>query len=103
MHSAKFMAKMTILLILVLNGFVLNNYVWPHLLQKNFFTVKKQLPVRRVAFAAGAVSVVSWLSVCALGVLDTLVFSYVYIVSVYAIVVLIGIIVALFVEKKEFN
>ena len=103
MHSAKFMAKMTILLILVLNGFVLNNYVWPHLLQKNFFTVKKQLPVRRVAFAAGAVSVVSWLSVCALGVLDTLVFSYVYIVSVYAIVVLIGIIVALFVEKTEFN
>lgn len=103
LESAKFLSKMTILVILILNGYLLNTYVWPHLLQKNFFTLKRERNVRRLAFVCGAVSVISWLSVCALGVIDGLNMSYLLIISIYLIFIAIGSVVALLVEKREFN
>jgi hypothetical protein len=103
LNSSKFLAKMSILLVLLLNGYILNRYVWPHLLGKGFFKNKKEKRVRRLAFACGAVSVVSWLSVCMLGVLDSLKFNYPFIISCYLIIISFGIICALFVEKKELN
>ncbi|MBP9711501.1 MAG: hypothetical protein KBD55_00495 [Candidatus Pacebacteria bacterium] len=102
-HSAKFLAKISILAILIINGYVLNKYVWPHLLNKNFFTLKKERNIRKLAFGSGAISVISWLSVCALGVLDSLNMPYVAIVSLYASIIVLGTIVALVIERKEFN
>ncbi len=102
-NSAKFLSKMSILAVLLINGYFLNKYVWPHLLQKNFFTLKRERNVRRLAFACGAISVVSWLSVCLLGVLDNLDINYGLIMSLYAGVIFVSILVALTVEKREFN
>jgi hypothetical protein len=102
-HSTKFMAKMTILFVLLINGYVLNKAVWPHLLGKKFFIIKKERNMRRIAFVCGAVSVISWLAVCALGVLDKLSFSYFFIVSIYLTIILIGIVTSLIVEKRELN
>jgi len=99
-YSAKFISKMTILGVLLLNGYILNNYVWPHLLQKNFFTAKKQISVRRVAFVCGAVSLVSWLSVCTLGVLDKVPYTYEFIMVLFTCILLFGMSTALVVEKK---
>jgi hypothetical protein len=102
-NSAKFLAKMSMLVILLVNGYVLNKYIWPHLLDKNFFTLKKEKNVRRLAFACGAVSVISWLSVCTLGILDSLPMSYFLIISIYLLVIIFGVTVSLLVEKREFN
>jgi hypothetical protein len=103
MHSAKFLAKMSILLVLLINGYVLNKAVWPHLLNEGFFVLKKERSIRQLAFACGAVSVVSWLSVCTLGVLNKLNMSYSTIISVYLLILLFGVVVSLRMEKKEFD
>lgn len=102
-HSVKFLAKMSILLILLINGYVLNKHVWPHLLNKNFFVVKKERSIRKMAFVCGAISVISWLAVCTLGILDSLKMSYASILSIYGLIIMFGITVALLIEKKEFN
>jgi hypothetical protein len=103
LNSVKFLAKMSILFILLINGYVLNTMVWPHLLNKSFFILKKERGVRKVAFACGAISVISWLSVCTLGILDSLDKSYLSIISLYLLIVLFGIFISLLVEKKELN
>jgi len=103
LNSHKFLAKMTILLILILNGYVLNTYVWPHLLKKKFFTAKGERGIRKVAFVCGAISVISWLSVLALGILDSLLMSYLSIIYIYLMIVIVGGFVAIIVERKELN
>ena len=102
-HSAKFLAKMSILAVLLINGYVLNKYIWPHLLKKDFFIAESERNTRRIAFACGAVSVISWLSICTLGVLDRLPISYTVIMSMYLAVIIFGIFVALVIEKRELN
>jgi hypothetical protein len=102
-NSAKFLAKMSILFVLIINGYVLDKYIWPHLLNKNFFTLKSERNIRRLAFVCGAVSVISWLSVCTIGVIDSLRMSYGLIIFLYMCVIIFGTIVSLMVEKKEFN
>jgi hypothetical protein len=101
--SHKFLAKMTILAVLVLNGYALNSRVWPHLARPGFFTSKRESSVRKLAFMGGAVSVVSWLSVCALGVLDKSPLPYGAIMGIYAGVILGAVSLALLVEDREFE
>lgn len=103
MYSVKFLSKMSILCVLILNGLILNKYVWPHLLQKNFFVARKQVTFRRVAFACGAVSVVSWLAVCVLGVLDKIPFTYNFTILIFLSLLIIGVLSALYLEKKTLN
>ncbi|HEY4502823.1 MAG TPA: hypothetical protein VJC14_00075 [Candidatus Paceibacterota bacterium] len=103
LNSAKFLAKMSILLVLIFNGYVLNKYIWPHLLNKDFFTSEKERGTRRLAFVCGAISVVSWLSVCTLGVLNSLNMAYGLIMGIYLSIICFGSIVALLVERKELN
>lgn len=102
-NSAKFLAKLTILAVLLINGYVLNKYIWGHLIKKGFFVLKGERNMRRVAFVCGAISVISWLSVCALGVLDSLNMAYSTIMAIYLAIILFGTIVALLVERKELN
>lgn len=103
MNSSKFLSKMTILLVLLINGFFLNKFIWPHLLTVDFFTAPEKRGVRRFAFASGAVSVISWLLVCILGVLNRLNMSYTDIISIYLGIIVFGIVVALLVEKHELD
>lgn len=101
--SDKFLAKMSILLILLLNGLVLNRYIWPRLLKKDFFTSPEKRIVRKLSFICGSISVVSWLSVCALGVLDSLSIDYNIIIAIYTVVTILGIAISVIVEKRELN
>ncbi len=103
LNSAKFLAKMSILAVLLVNGYVLNKSVWSHLFKKDFFISPREKNVRRFAFTCGAVSVISWLSVATLGVSNSLNMSYASIMLIYLTIIFFGILVALFVEKKEFN
>lgn len=102
-NSAKFLAKMSVLLVLLINGYLLNKYIWPHLLNKDFFTLKKEKNIRKLAFVCGAVSVVSWLVVFVLGVLDSLNMSYGFIISIYLAMIICGVIISLLVEKRELD
>lgn len=102
-NSVKFLAKMSILLVLVINGYFLNKYIWPYLLNKNFFILKRERNIRRLAFACGAISIISWLSVCALGVLDSLNFSYSFVILTYVCITSFAVTVSLIVEKRELN
>ena len=45
LSSAKFLAKMSILAVLLINGYILNKSVWPHLLNKKFFKLQSNLDV----------------------------------------------------------
>ncbi len=101
--SAKFLAKMTILGVLLANGYLLNSYAWKHLLRPGFFTAKRESLARKISFAGGAISVISWLSVCTLGVMDSLPFSYTHIIGLYGLIILVGILGALLLENREFE
>ncbi len=102
MASDKFLAKMSILLVLLLNGLFLNKIIWPHLMEKNFFQSVKN-KIRTYAFACGAISVTSWLAVCTLGVLEKIKFSYIETMVVYLGVLAFAILIALIIEKLEFR
>ncbi len=102
-NSTKFLSKMSILFLLILNGYVLNTYIWPHLLGKKFFILKKEKSVRRLAFVCGSISIISWLSVLGLGVLDSLAINYLTLMGTYLLAITLGSIVSLVVEKFEFE
>lgn len=101
--STKFLAKMTVLLVLLINGFILNKYIWPHVIREGFFTEPGERSVRKMSFICGMISVVSWLFVCTLGILDGTTLAYSSIVLLYAGLLLIGTPVVLLIEKREFN
>lgn len=101
--SDKFLAKMTILGVLLVNGYLLNSYAWKHLLRPGFFTARRESLARKVSFVGGSISVISWLSVCLLGVLDSSPIGYSSILAIYGVLIFIGVFSALFVENKQFE
>lgn len=73
--SPKFLAKATIVGIIVLNGALLNLLIAPNLTRINFGTWTSRdgrflRRVRRIAFVSGAVSIVSWYAAFILGMSD---------------------------------
>lgn len=86
MDSSKFLAKMSIVLIIALNGLVfhishlprMHRHIGAHLPSSDEFTRKKALLV-----VSGAVSFSSWTSALILGSLRGLPFSYIEIMSIY--------------------
>lgn len=101
--SDKFLAKMTILLVIIANGIVLNTVVWEKLKRRSFFTSMYEKTTRRLAFSLGAVSVVSWVFVCALGVLDSIPYTYGIVISIYVACLFFALAVALLIEKIELD
>lgn len=102
-HSAKFLTKMTVLVVLLVNGFLLDRYIWSHLLKKKFFTSPKEKKFRQLSFICGMISVVSWIFVCTLGVLDKVSISYWALLGLYISILILGTPVALFIENREFE
>lgn len=102
-HSQKFISKMIIMGVLLLNGFVLHKLVQPHLADKGILRFKNKQNLRRVAFAGGAVSLISWTTICVLGVLSSIPWSFKTFVIAYSIFTFCAVCVALFVESKTFK
>lgn len=72
--KSKFVAKLCIFAVIVINGIALNAIISPYLVRLSFNddaeSLKKSLKLRilrRIAFASGGISIVSWLSVFILG------------------------------------
>lgn len=93
--SAKFLAKMIVVSVLIINGFLLNIIVAPKLTSMFFgkLTDKEKgvRNLRRLAFALGAVSMTSWSSAFILGIMRTSPASLHVILAIYASLLLIAI------------
>lgn len=100
--SDKFLAKMTTVLILILNGYILYRFVQPHLSQ-NFMTDRSKNNVRKLAFICGAISIVSWFSALILATLHSIGSRYWAIITVYGVAVILGSIVSLTIENIKFR
>ena len=100
--SVKFLAKMTVVCVLVVNGIVLNAYVSRHLAREKFLSARREAFARHVAFACGAISAISWVSALALGVMDNIRFSYAGVIGVYAGLLFIGVIGSFIFERVAF-
>lgn len=92
-NSAKFMAKMTIVAILTINGAVFHFVHMPRL---------HRYGDGRSAFlfVSGAVSIVSWTSALVLGVLGRLTYTYFEIMGVYVVFLLIAVACAILLKNK---
>ena len=102
-QSVKFLAKMSILVVLLVNGYVLHKYIWKHVIARNFLVSKEKSHMRKLAFACGAISMLSWITVCCLGVLDKVSISYGVLMGGYAVLIIGGVMTALLVEHREFE
>lgn len=94
--SAKFVAKMTIIFVLILNGIALNVWAGPKLHEifgSSFNILDKKLRLKRkIAFALGAISMVSWYSAFFLGAVRGLKVSYEQLILTYLVLILFAVV-----------
>ncbi len=96
LESSKFLAKMTIFAIVLINGALLNFWIAPQM--TNIFSGKKNLGssklhlIRKFAFALGAISIISWYSVFFLGAWRRLEFDYSHIIGFYLVLLFVAVI-----------
>ncbi len=102
--SDKFMAKMTIIAMLVLNGVIFHILHIPLLHRHSnnkSFSLSKEFGRRRTGLLlSGVVSMVSWLSAFILGSLKNVPYTYVQIMFVYLFLLLGGSFVALLIRNR---
>ncbi|MEX2033131.1 MAG: hypothetical protein WD889_01035 [Candidatus Colwellbacteria bacterium] len=97
LNSAKFLAKMTIVGIILLNGLFLHVNLIPRLrrhIEGHLPSSDEFMRKRPYLFTSGAVSLVSWLSALILGALHKAPWSYGEIMGVYLLMLLIAGLVA---------
>ncbi len=102
--SSKFLAKMTIVLVLLINGIVFGMRHLPAIKErigKPFFGRRKVGKGEySFLFVSGVISVVSWVFVIVLGTFPILPFSYPVIIGSYLLSLIIASLVAYFEAKK---
>jgi hypothetical protein len=102
-QSSKFLTKMVVVAIILANGIALNLIVSPRL-QKISFEKKHSHAsgelrrLRKIAFALGSVSFVSWYSALALGSLRDLPYSFLTVLSAYLLVLAAAVSISQLVE-----
>ena len=103
LFSGKFWAKMTVVGVIIANGIVFHFRHIP-MLRRSYieeFSEAHELVKNRIwILISGAVSVVSWSYAIVLGVLRKTPFGYVDFISVYLLLLLIAVSVALLLRKK---
>lgn len=94
--SGKFLTKVCVVAVIIINGAVLNLLITPKLLtiawKENGMNVKKVSRMSNIAFATGAVSFVSWYTAFILGFAKNVPYSFTQLTSAYIGVLLVGVI-----------
>lgn len=102
-NSSKFIAKMAVVVVIIVNGAIFHLMHIPHLHRHAgaHFPSSDEF-VRKVPFLLtnGAVSIISWSSALILGVLRSLPYSVLEILGVYVVILLLGVTVAISLRKK---
>lgn len=103
-QSAKFLVKMIVVAVIIVNGAFLNLLVAPKLVKISFGEKHKHQPgelhrERKIAFALGAISVVSWYSAFILGMLRKLPLEFSSLLLIYLFILGGAIIGSQFMER----
>lgn len=101
--SQKFISKMILMIVLLVNGFILHKIVQPHLFEKGFLKFKNKKSLRQLAFSCGAVSISTWFIICILGLIKKIPIHFSQFILGYIIFLVVAIVIALFIEKREFG
>ena len=96
--SSKFIVKMAIVGVIIINGVVMTKYLHKNM-QKLTFTDKYHKRVKKIAFASGAISISSWYISFILGSIRSIPFNVVTGLSAYLAIVVVAIIVSQFMYR----
>lgn len=101
--SGKFLAKMVVVSVIILNGLFLTLLVTPRLIRISFGERHEHIDgelrwLRRAAFTLGPISIISWYTALILGLLPRdISYSFNQIITVYLVIVIIGMLAGQFV------
>ncbi len=103
-ESIKFLLKMFVVLVIIINGAFLNLYISPHLIQISFGASHDHKPgelhhIRKFAFALGSISISSWYTAFILGSIDLLPLSLPFAFALYLAVLAVAITASQILEK----
>ncbi|MBI2635219.1 MAG: hypothetical protein HYW79_01600 [Parcubacteria group bacterium] len=103
-QSAKFLVKMIAIAVIIVNGAFLNLLIAPKLVKISFGEKHEHQPgelhhERKIAFALGAISIVSWYSAFILGVLRKLPIEFSSLLLIYLIILSVAIVVSQLMER----
>ena len=103
-QSAKFLTKMIVVAVIIVNGAFLNLFVAPKFVKISFGEKRGHRPgelhyERKIAFALGAVSMVSWYSAFILGMLRNIPFDFSSLLLIYLVLLGGAIIGSQFMER----
>ncbi len=103
MNSSKFLVKVTIVAVIIINGIIFHSIHLPHIkkhLGLNFRESESFLKKSSFIMVSGAISMVSWISTVILGMLKQVPYTYTEIFSVYLILIFGAIFTSLFLKKR---
>ena len=103
LNSPKFLAKMTIVVVLVVNGIIFHLIHIPRLLRHagaHFPSSDEFMRKVPLLLISGAVSMISWFSALILGVLRNPPYTYFEIMTAYLFILAFGIIIVFLFKKK---
>ena len=99
--SVKFLVKMTIVGVVIINGYIFHRLIHPSLLKIDFTDTNvhhKYVKLRKLAFACGSISLTSWILAFTLGMLGHIPLSYLEAIVSYLVLLFGGIFIAQIVE-----
>ncbi len=104
-QNPKFLAKMLVFLVIIVNGAFLNLLITPNLVKVSFGRKHRHASgelhrIRKLAFTLGSVSIVSWYSAFILGALRAVPLSFGTLLAIYLLLILIGIVLSQFFEHS---
>lgn len=103
LHSSKFLAKMTIVVVIILNGLFFHISHLPRLhrhVNINFSSSDEFRKHASFLVASGAISMVSWTSAIILGAMRFIPYPYLTIMAAYSIFLISAIIISLILKNK---
>ena len=103
-QSAKFLVKMIVVAVIIVNGALLNLLIAPKLVKISFGEKHEHQPgelhhERKIAFALGAISIVSWYSAFILGMLRKLQIEFLSLLLIYLIILSVAIVGSQLMER----
>ncbi|MEK7149027.1 MAG: hypothetical protein AAB796_01335 [Patescibacteria group bacterium] len=104
-HSSKFLAKMTIVAIIVVNGYIFHRIHIPRIMRHAREELPSSEEFKRKSismFASGAVSVASWISAAILGAFKKIPYDYIEIMMVYMLILSFAVFVSFFLHGRYF-
>ncbi|MCU0660257.1 MAG: vitamin K epoxide reductase family protein [Candidatus Pacebacteria bacterium] len=104
-NSPKFLLKAIVVSVILVNGLFLNLLIAPRLIKISFGEKHRHRGgelhhIRKIAFALGAISISSWYSAFVLGMLRSSPASFGILLSIYASLLLLGIIVSQVMDRR---